>query len=160
VLNFSSEVAKQIITDRGLTYTESELYVSTSTPLYTSTSTPLYTSTSTPISGLSSQELAERAARGNILAQKKEAEGIKPTEPSLNPFDPSRIKTSKDIGFTYSNSDSDKSNMVSSTTSSSTRSARKGGRKRKITRRTNKKIKKNKTHKHMRKHRKTRRTKK
>ena len=151
VLNFSSEVAKQIITDRGLTYTESELYISTSIPLSTSISTP--------ISGLSSQELAERAARGNILAQEKAAKGIKPTEQTLQPFDPSRIKTSKDI-FTYSNSDSDKSNMVSSTTSSSTRSARQGGRKRKITRRTNKKIKKNKTHKHIRKHRRTRRIKK
>jgi hypothetical protein len=137
VLKFSSEVAKQIITDRGLTYTEI---------------------VPTPITGLSPQERAERAARGNILAQEKAAKGTTQIEPTLRPFDPSRIKTSKDIGFTYS--DGDKSNIVSSTTSSSTRSTRQGGKKRKNTRRTNKKTNKNKTHKRLRKHRITRRTKK
>lgn len=134
VLKFSAEVAEKIMSDRGISQVTTSLRQS-------------------GIPGFTAEERAEAAARGM-------AKGIKTsTSPKLRPFDPSRIKTAKDIGFTYS--DGEKSNIVTSSTSSSTRS--RGGKKKKFTRRPNKNHKnhknhKNKTKKRFRKHKKTRKS--
>ena len=128
VLKFSAEVAEKIMSDRGISQVTTSLRQS-------------------GIPGFTAEERAEAAARGM-------AKGIKTsTSPKLRPFDPSRIKTAKDIGFTYS--DGEKSNIVTSSTSSSTRS--RGGKKKKFTRRPNKNHK-NKTKKRFRKHKKTRKS--
>ena len=128
VLEFSNELAQQIIADRNGRST-------------------------VPISSASSISAPIRSS-DNVAS-------------GLKPFDPTRVKTAKDIGFTYS-SDRDLENTMKSTSSSGSISQGKGGKKsrkhkEKVKRQTRKHKKqakniKHKTRKHKKYAKKTRRS--
>jgi hypothetical protein len=128
VLEFSNELAQQIIADRN-------------------------GRSSVPISPASSISAPIRSS-DNVAS-------------GLKPFDPSRVKTAKDIGFTYS-SDRDLENTMKPTSSSGSISQGKGGKKsrkhkEKVKRQTRKHKKqakniKHKTRKHKKYAKKTRRS--
>lgn len=136
VLQFSVEVAEQIMSDRGII---SETVV-------------LSIDKPSGIPGFTVKERAEAAARGNILAQQKIAESKIEQKPRIV-YGSEFFKQGKEQPGDV---------LVKSTTSSSqSSSSRRGGKKQKKTRRPNKTHKnKTKTKKHVRKHKKTRRVKK
>jgi len=150
VLDFSVEIAQQIMSDRGIKQTIVPV-ISEPTSIITTPDTPI------GIQGITSKERQQaiEAQKERVQKRKKDedvAKGIT-KESKLKPFDPSR-RMGSEI-FTYS--DGDESNMVY-TSSSSKKSRRVGGKKKK-TLKKNRKSYKNKTNKHRRKHRKTRRIK-